>query len=483
MSEAGRPRTEGRRWSLAARLTAYFALTAFVLLAGAAYLQYRTLVASLAAEDDQLLREWLAVAGDVRAGLARTPRGREPRGPLVRTLSAQCEPTGGPITTTATEPPPQCDRSAGELPRFRTWHAPDGDEWRVVSVQTETGWIEALLDRESDAAVLRAYRRELVLVLGGALLAAAGLGFAVARRGLRPLARLAGRVATIEARSLGQRLAVGDEPAEIRTLVSSFDDMLARLDRAFRALTEFSAELAHEFRTPIHVLRQQAEVALQRARTPEEYRELLASSLEELERMRRMVDDILFLARAEDPRAVIQRTGLSVADEIGDVADFLQADAAERGIALVCDVPAGLELVGDRMLVRRALVNVVSNALRHTPTGGRIELRARAAGGVEDGTLLIEVCDTGCGVAAELLPHVFDRHVRGADAGTRHPGGAGLGLAVVRGIMELHGGTVALSSRPGEGARVTLSFPGDSRRSASAAWPASDTPRTPRTAT
>lgn len=457
---------ERGRWSLAARLTAYFAATAFVLVAGAAYLQYRTLVASLAAEDDQLLREWLAVALNVQSDAPRTPPGAEPSGPVIRLLSARCQPVGGRRSLTAPWPPPVCEGAAGEEPRIRSWHSPDGDEWRVASVRTDTGWLEALLDRGSDAAVLRAYRRELVLVLGAALLAAAGLGFAIADRGLRPLGRLTRRVAAIDARSLGQHLAAGDEPAEIRALIVSFDDMLARLERAFRSLTEFSAELAHELRTPIHVLRQQAEVALQRARTPEEYRELLGSSLEELERMRRMVDDILFLARAEDPRAVIKRTTLSVADEINAVADFLQADAAEREVTISCDVPAGLDLVADRTLVRRALVNVVGNALRHTPAGGRIVLtaceasgRAVGRGGIPNGSVLIEVRDTGSGITADLLPRVFDRHVRGAGADAQHPAGAGLGLAIVRSIMALHGGTAAMSSAVGEGTRVTLSFP------------------------
>lgn len=457
---------ERRRWSLAARLTAYFAATAFVLVAGAAYLQYRTLVTSLAAEDDQLLREWLAMTRNVRSDPARTPPGVEPRGPRIRVLSARCEPVGGPVILPAHRPPPVCEARAGEAPRIRGWRSPDGDEWRIASVRTETGWLEALLDRGSDDAVLSAYRREVVLVLGAALLAAAALGFAIARRGLRPLDRLTRRVAAIDARSLGQRLAAGDEPAEIRALIVSFDDMLARLERAFRSLTEFSAELAHELRTPIHVLRQQAEVALQRARTPEEYRELLGSSLEELDRMRRMVDDILFLARAEDPRAAINRTTLAVLDEFNAVADFLQADAAERDVGISCDVPVGLEVVADRTLVRRALVNIVGNALRHTQAGGRIVLTAREAsgeavarGGIQGGSVSIEVQDTGSGVPSDLLSRVFDRHVRGTGADARHPEGAGLGLAIVRGIMALHGGMATMSSTLGEGTRVTLVFP------------------------
>ncbi len=448
-----------RRWSLATRLTAYFAVTAFLLVAAAAYLQYRTLVTSLAAEDDRLLREWLVVAPEIRPEALPALLGQKPRGPVLRALSAGCEPLGEWAAAGEVVPPPRCDMRSGETPLFRTWRSPDGHEWRIASRRTETGWVEALLDRESDAVVLRAFRQEIVFVLGAALLAATGLGLTIARRGLKPLDRLNRRVATIDARSLGRRLAGGDEPAEIRALVTSFDGMLERLDRAFRSLTEFSADLAHELRTPIHVLRQQAEVALQRARSPDEYREILGSSLEELERMRRMVDDILFLARAEDPRAVVQRSRLSLANEIRDVADFLQAEAAEREVSVFCGVPATLELSADRTLVRRALVNVVTNALRHTPAGGRIDLSAREEAGERGGTVVIEIRDTGSGVPAKFLPHVFERHVRGPDASARHPDGAGLGLAIVRGVMTLHGGTALMSSVPDEGSRVTLTFP------------------------
>ena len=207
---------------------------------------------------------------------------------------------------------------------------------------------------------------------------------------------------------------------------------------------------------PLHVLRQQAEVALARARTPEDYRDVLGSNLEELERLRRMVDDILFLARAEDPRARIQRGRLYVAAECAAVVSFLDALSSERGVGLSIDVPTDLTMSADCMLVRRALVNVVTNAIRHTAPGGRVTLRAIAA----DLAVAIEVQDTGTGIPIDVLPRVFDRYFRLPGA-VRDDDGTGLGLAIVRGIMQLHGGTAAMQSSLGKGTCVVLRFPDD----------------------
>ena len=447
------------RWSLAARLTVWYAATAFLLVAGAALVQYRSLLTNLAEEDDRDLVEQLDAAVRSRSDEQLTHADDRQARMVVRRLDDACRPVR---PTAASYPPPSCDSLDRGGPRLRSWRSPESQRWRIATARVPEpsgGWVEVLLDRSNDEGVVRAYREELIVVLGTALLAATALGYGIARRGLRPLSRLARRVGEIDARSLERRLRSSEgqdgQPAEIDALVTSFDEMLERLEHAFRALTEFSAELAHELRTPIHVLRQQAEVALQRARRTEEYRDVLGSSLEELHRMQRMVDDILFLARAEDPRAVNKRTRLRLTDEVTEVLDFLSADASEREVALTSSVPSALELSADRMLLRRALVNVLGNALRYTPTGGRVRVAASESAAM----IAIEVCDTGEGIPPELLPYVFDRHVRGRSSSTRHPEGAGLGLAIVRGIMTLHGGSAAASSAALNGTCVTLAFP------------------------
>ena len=445
--------------SLATRLTLWYTSAAFLLVAVAGLIQYRSLRASLAKEDDRELIERLNAV--VRASAdERRAQADAPRGPMVvRLFGADCRPASVALEA---YPPPQCDqRQAGQL-SLRGWRSADGPSWRIASTyiaKPSPAWIEVILNRSTDDEVLRAYREELVLVLASALLVAIALGHVIARRGLRPLTQLAGRVSEISVGSLDRRLASDapqqPQPAEIDALIVSFDAMLERLERAFRALSEFASDLAHELRTPIHIVQQQAEVALQRARAPEEYREVLGSALEELDRMRRMVDDILFLARAEDPRSGIERIPLNIADEVAAVIAFLSATASEYELILTSSVPPALGLSADRMLMRRALVNVLSNAIRHTPPGGRIEVAACR----NRTTTTVELRDTGEGIPPELLPRVFDRHIRGRTSGRHRPTGAGLGLAIVRSIMARHGGTVSAANEPEGGARVTLVFP------------------------
>jgi two-component system, OmpR family, heavy metal sensor histidine kinase CusS len=446
------------RLSLAGRLTILYGGLAPVLVAAAVAVQYYALVGTLANEDDHLL------AGTLEAAQQSVPRGAAWRRPdqsdqpIIRFLDSRCLEIS---PTWAGEPPVECPLALSGATVFRSWRPSGGYEWRIASQRltaADGGWIEALLDRSGDEAVLRAYRARFGLVLVITVLGSALLGSVVARRGLRPLVSLGDRVSRIGARSLDQRVSPADAPVEIRHLAGSFDAMLARLDRAFRVLSQFSTDLAHEFRTPVHVLRQQAEVALQRARTPEEYREVLTSSLEELERLGRMVEDTLFLARTEDPHASVERLGLYVHQELSDVADFLSAVAEQAGVSLRAEALPTLKIRANRSLVRRALVNAAANAIRFTPPGGSVTLRgARISNGV-----VLEVSDTGEGIPADVLPRVFDRHFRGSASRTRDSGGTGLGLSIVQGIMHLHEGEVQITSVPGAGTTLHLIFPDES---------------------
>lgn len=471
-------------WSLAGRLALAYAASAVLLVAGATALQYRALVSSLLAQDDQLLREWIELVGTgyspARDGQAESILAASPSGEIaVRWLDSSCRTIlERPATPPAAAPPPACGAPPPVAPTFRTAVAPDGRAWRIATRGTTaplsagrgTGVrVEVLLDGSRDRAVLTRFRTEATVILLGSLGLAAALGYGIARRGLRPLDALRARVERIDARSLGLRLAAPEAPTEVAALTATFDAMLDRLQGAFDALSARSGELAHELRTPIHVLRQQAEVALRQDRTPEEYRDVLGSSLEELDRLRRLADDTLFLARAADPRVAIAREPLDVGAEFGEVAAYLDAVAEEAGVHLSVDAPDGLKVGADRTLLRRALVNLVTNALRHTPAGGHVRLRAEPT---EHGAgTAIHVEDDGEGLPHELLPRAFMPYARGTDPSAHTadstaaerlspwPAGAGLGLAIVRGIMELHGGTATLASAPGRGTRATLTFP------------------------
>lgn len=316
-----------------------------------------------------------------------------------------------------------------------------GSEKRVLQIG---------LDVSTGTALLADYRRKLLVMLGLGTVFAAFAGVWVARNGMRPLAEITRTAQHVTASHLHDRIAASRWPAELVELAFAFDAMLDRLEDSFTRLAQFSGDLAHALRTPINNLRGEAEVSLARSRTPEDYQQVLASSLEELERLSRMIDGLLFVARADDPKAAFQRVRFDARKEIEAVREFYEALAEERGVDVICE--GNVWLTGDAMLFRRAVSNLLANALRHTPAKGNIRIAVRA---LDDHGVEFSVRDTGRGIAPEHLPRIFDRFYRADNA----PGGTGLGLAIVQSIMRLHGGTASIQSQLGQGTTVTLKFP------------------------
>ncbi|MBI3811544.1 MAG: heavy metal sensor histidine kinase [Nitrospirae bacterium] len=340
------------------------------------------------------------------------------------------------------------------------WKSSRGRSYRVVSAWAEVGrsiqnqrLLQVALDITSEQTLIIGYRRRLMVALLGGILFSAGSGIAVARRGMRPVKEITQTAERITAAQLHERIDPARWPKELTALATAFDQMLDRLQESFTRLSRFSADLAHELRTPIHNLMGEAEVALSRNRAPEEYREVLESSLEEFAKLSRMIDGLLFLARAENPECTIERQTVEARKEIETVADFHDAVAKEQGIEIACEGAASLS--ADPILLRRALSNLLSNALQYTPRGGRIVVSARP---VADLGVEIRVKDTGSGIAPEHLPKIFDRFYRADSARSPFPQGFGLGLAIVKSIMDLHGGAVAIQSEPSKGTTVTLTF-------------------------
>ena len=323
--------------------------------------------------------------------------------------------------------------------------------------------------------LLARYRRRLWVVLGGGLVVCAGVGHLIARRGIRPVTRVADAMRHITPTTLHERIDPAGFPSELTDLAGTLNRMLDRLHEAFARLTRFSADIAHELRTPISVLRGEAEVALSKSRTHEQYREVLGSLLEECGRLARLIDRLLFLARAENPQSQVLREPVDVLGELAGIREFYEIVAHERGIRLALDdagpaagparagapgdAPAGgdggLTASLDRALFQRAVGNLVENALAHTPEGGHVRLAAAR----DDGAVRVSVTDDGCGIPPEHLPFVFDRFRRVDDSRSARTGGAGLGLAIVRTIASLHGGKVEIESEVGVGTRVALHFP------------------------
>ena len=317
--------------------------------------------------------------------------------------------------------------------------------------------IQVALDVTPEDAFLQHYRHSLAwAVLFGVLFSAVAGAF-VARRGMRPVAELTRATDRISASQLHERVEGDGWPKELASLAKGFDRMLDRLEDSFNRLSQFSADLAHELRTPINNLRGEAGVTLSQSRTPEEYRRTLESSLEEFERLTRLIDNLLFLARADSPTTSVARERCDARQAIESVREFYEALAEDRGVDILCEGQG--TVYADPMLFSQAVSNLLSNALNHTPRGGHvlIQTRPRANGGLE-----VNVSDTGCGIAAEHLPRIFDRLYRADPSRSNHPNGAGLGLAIVKSIMTLHGGSVEVRSETGKGTRFTLKFPDNS---------------------
>jgi two-component system heavy metal sensor histidine kinase CusS len=314
------------------------------------------------------------------------------------------------------------------------------------------GFVQVTMNRSHTKALLAMYRRRMLLVLGLAVIVTVLIGHLIARAAMRPVRRIGVVAAQVGSGNLHERIPQDGLPVELWLLAATFNSMLDRLEEAFARVSRFSDDAAHELRTPINNMRGELEVALSRARTPEQYRDALSSALEETERLGRIVRSLSFLARA-DERAALQRDDVDVGRELAAVREFYEAAANEQGVALKLEVEPGLVARLDRTLFQQAAGNLVSNAITHTPAGGEIWMRARR----QQGGLRLEVSDTGCGVPAEHLPHVFERFYRADPA--RGGGHVGLGLAVVRSIVERHGGRASMDSAPGRGARVELIFP------------------------
>jgi two-component system heavy metal sensor histidine kinase CusS len=277
------------------------------------------------------------------------------------------------------------------------------------------------------------------------------IALTVTRKGLRPITEMTDSLKRIGPKRLHERIPPEGWPRELRPLAVAFDEMLDRLEDSFTRLSQFSADLAHELRTPIANIRGEGEVALTRSRTPEEYREVIESSVGECERLSAIVDSLLFLARAEAAEGHIDRTLFNGRDAVEKIAAFYEPIAEEHHTAITCAGEGDIH--ADPMLFGRAVSNLVENALRFTPAGETIQISISA--GAEHSQ--VSVKDTGCGIAAEHLPRVFDRFYR-ADS-SRSVQGSGLGLALVKSIMDLHGGSVAVESEVDRGTVVILTFP------------------------
>jgi heavy metal sensor kinase len=349
----------------------------------------------------------------------------------------------------------------------------DGANWRVLTTPiVANGVLVGVLqvgrsERDVDAALYQLAVLIAVAIPLTLVFASAG-GLFLASRALGPIDRITRAAAAIDAEDLSRRLDFGGSRDEVGRLAATFDRMLDRLDAAFRRQRQFTADASHELRTPLTVLASQIDVALERPRTPEEYQRLLASLRDDTARMGQLLGELLTLARADAGQQLLSREPLELAELVHNVVSAMQPLAGQRGVQLVEDTRVEAVVDGDQTRLSQLLLNLVENGLRYTPAGGSVSVRV----GHDGGWAVIEVADTGVGIAREHLPHVFERFYRADPARARSDGGAGLGLAIGHWIAQAHGGRIEVSSEPGRGSTFRVYLPsaaGQNQRTGAAA--------------
>jgi two-component system, OmpR family, heavy metal sensor histidine kinase CusS len=349
-------------------------------------------------------------------------------------------------------PPPQKSAlTVGEPKNYRR----GSKLFSLVATNEQSGsqpyMLQVAQDRSSDERVERNFAVLFIIVLSGSVLASAFIAIIVTKRGLRPLQEMTQSLARIGPTHLKEQVSPADWPRELKPLAIAFDDMLKRLDDSFTRLSQFSADLAHELRTPIANMIGEAQVALTRDRTAAEYRETIESTVGECERLSRIVDNLLFVARVDAAREPITRKRFDARAAVEKIAAFYQTIADEHHVTISCSGDG--QIYADSDLFQRAIGNLLDNALRFTPENGSIQIALSE----HDTDFEITVSDNGCGIAPEHLPRVFDRFYRAESS--RGSDGAGLGLALVKSIVDLHGGSASIHSEIRCGTTVTLTFP------------------------
>lgn len=280
-------------------------------------------------------------------------------------------------------------------------------------------------------------------------------GIFLAGRALSPIDKLTRVARHISAEDLGQRLNLQLPDDEVGRLAHTFDGMIARLDDSFRRQRQFTADASHEIRTPLTVMKGQIDVALQRERKPEDYRQVLQAINEEVDRLIRLAGSLLTLARADAGQIPLAFESLSLTDVVASATEQVAPMARERGVKLQITPSATVTIQADEDLLLHLLLNLLDNAIKYTPAGGQVSVGCRLV----DAQVELWVRDTGCGIPEEQLPYIFDRFYRVDKARSRREGGAGLGLAISRWIAEAHGGSISVESAEGKGATFAVRLP------------------------
>lgn len=384
--------------------------------------------------------------------------------PFVQTFDTNWNPLYVSARLAAPIPPTEETKRFASHPVGVVQHdamTPDGTRYRMATVRIEReGRFICYAQAGVLASELDRPLRHLLLWLAGCggaalLLAWLGLDYVIHQWGA-PLASLSETARKVNLGNLArQRLFAPADAPELAQLATAVNELLDRLETTHRSQQQFVADASHELRTPLTILLGEIDVALRRPRSPEEYTDVLHSSREEIERLSRLADNLLTLARADAGDALVRREPFDVAAVARDVCRQLTPLSEQRRVRLVCEAPEALMISGDAVALERVIFNLTENALRYTPPGEGATVRVTAP----DGEIVVEVADHGGGISAEHVPHLFERFYRVDKARSRAFGGAGLGLSIVKTFTEAHGGSVEVRSEVGRGSTFIVRLP------------------------
>jgi heavy metal sensor kinase len=327
--------------------------------------------------------------------------------------------------------------------------------WPVKNAGRVVNLIQVGLSQESQYMARRRFLLVMAAVFPIGLLLAGGGGWLLAHRALRPVDQMVKTARRISAEHLAGRLETAGTNDELDRLAQTLNEMFERLDAAFREMRQFSADASHELQTPLTILKGEIEVALRSGRTPEEYRGILQSALEEINRIARLVEGLLLLARADAGVLRVDTQLVDLAQLLEEVYKQGLILAKARNVHLRIGPVQPLSVQGDPELLRRLLLNLVDNGIKYTAPGGEVALSIQ-----KDGTRAsLRIADTGIGLSPEEQKEIFKRFYRSTEARTGGEGGAGLGLCIARSIAEAHGGKIEVESTPGRGSSFTVLLP------------------------
>jgi heavy metal sensor kinase len=318
-----------------------------------------------------------------------------------------------------------------------------------------TSLIQVGMSLESVAVTRRRFLLVMAAVLPVAILLAGGGGWLLAQRALKPVDQMTAAARRISAEHLDERVGTTGTGDELDRLASTLNDMLSRLDLAFRQMRQFSADVSHELQTPLTILQGELEVALRTPRSPEEYRHVLTSALEESERIARLVEGLLLLSRADAGVLRMDHQPIDLPRLMAEVCERMQILAAARGVTVALGSLMPMTIQGDPQHLRRLLLNLVDNGIKYTPAGGRVTLLLQE----DNGWAVLRVSDTGIGLSLEEQAQIFQRFYRVPEAVSQGAEGSGLGLCIARSIAAAHGGRLQVDSTPGGGSTFTLLLP------------------------